>query len=40
MPARSEKQRRYLYMKFGKAWVKAHHFDKVVKKGKRHARSS
>lgn len=27
MPAKSEAQRRYLNMKFGHAWVKAHHFD-------------
>lgn len=27
MPAVSGAQRRYLYAKFGKAWVKAHHFD-------------
>lgn len=27
MPARSEAQRRYLYSKFGAAWVKRHHFD-------------
>lgn len=37
MPAKSEKQRRYLYMKFGKAWVKAHHFDKVEKGRKKRA---
>jgi hypothetical protein len=27
VPAKSDAQRRYLYMKFGKAWVKEHHFD-------------
>lgn len=27
MPARSEAQRRYLYARFGKAWVERHHFD-------------
>jgi hypothetical protein len=27
MPAKSEAQRRYLYAKFGEAWVKKHHFD-------------
>lgn len=27
MPARSQAQRAYLYAKFGKAWVEAHHFD-------------
>jgi hypothetical protein len=27
MPAVSEAQRRYLYAKFGAAWVKRHHFN-------------
>ena len=27
MPAVSEAQRRYLFAKFGKAWVEKHHFD-------------
>ena len=27
MPAKSEAQRRYLYSRFGKAWMKRHHFD-------------
>jgi hypothetical protein len=27
VPAKSVAQRNYLYMKFGKAWVKKHHFD-------------
>lgn len=27
MPAVSEAQRRYLYMKFGPAWVVRHHFN-------------
>jgi hypothetical protein len=27
MPAQSQAQRAYLYMKFGKAWMKKHHFD-------------
>lgn len=27
MPAKSEAQRRYLFSKFGAAWVKKHHFD-------------
>ncbi len=27
MPAKSEKQRRYLNWKFGHDWVKQHHFD-------------
>lgn len=29
MPSKSERQRRYLYARFGKAWVEAHHFDVV-----------
>lgn len=32
MPARSRKQQRYLYRKFGKKWVKRHHFDKIRRK--------
>jgi hypothetical protein len=31
MPAQSQAQRAYLYMKFGSAWVKAHHFDNAGK---------
>lgn len=27
IPARSEAQRRYLYSRFGAAWVRKHHFD-------------
>ena len=27
MPAKSEKQWRYLFVKFGKAWDKRHHFN-------------
>ena len=38
MPSRSEKQRKYLYYKFGAAWVKKHHFNKVVRKKKRKKR--
>lgn len=34
MPARSERQRRFLHAKFGHAWVKKHHYDKVVPKRK------
>lgn len=34
MPSRSQKQRRYLFMKKGPKWVKKHHFDKVVRKKK------
>ena len=29
MPAKSRRQQRYLYSKFGEAWVKAHHFDRI-----------
>jgi hypothetical protein len=29
VPAKSERQRRYLYAKFGAAWVKRHHFDRT-----------
>jgi hypothetical protein len=29
MPAKSDRQRRYLYAKFGAAWVKRHHFDRT-----------
>lgn len=36
MPAKSEAQRRYLYMKFGAAWMKRHHFNN---KGKLPARA-
>jgi hypothetical protein len=34
MPSRSKKQRSYLRRKFGNAWVKRHHFDKVRRKRK------
>jgi hypothetical protein len=27
MPARSQKQRAYLYSRFGDKWVHQHHFD-------------
>lgn len=27
MPAKSQAQRAYLFMKFGPEWVKKHHFD-------------
>ena len=27
MPAKTRRQQRYLYWRFGPAWVKAHHFD-------------
>lgn len=29
MPAKSRRQQMALYAKKGRAWVKAHHFDKV-----------
>lgn len=35
MPAKSNKQRRYLEATKGHKWVKAHHFDKVKKGGKK-----
>lgn len=35
MPSVSDRQRRYLYHKFGPDWVKAHHFDKVDKSKKK-----
>jgi hypothetical protein len=35
MPAKSEKQRRFLNWKFGHAWVKRHHFDNKGKLPKR-----
>jgi hypothetical protein len=33
MPAKTQKQRRFLEAKFGHQWVKAHHFDKVKSSG-------
>lgn len=35
MPAKSRRQQRYLYWKFGEAWVKKHHFDKTEPKKKK-----
>jgi hypothetical protein len=35
MPAASRKQQKYLYAKFGRAWVKKHHFDHLKRKGKK-----
>jgi hypothetical protein len=35
MPAKSQKQRAYLYQKFGANWVKKHHFDNKGKLPKR-----
>jgi hypothetical protein len=41
LPARSQKQREYIYATKGKAWAKKHHFDnkgklpKTAKKGKK-----
>ncbi len=40
MPAKSEKQRRYLNAKFGHAWVKKHHFDNKGKLPERVKKSS
>lgn len=37
MPARSRRQQRYLYARFGEEWVEEHHFDKIAKKGGRRA---
>ena len=31
MPAKSRKQQKMLYARFGEAWVKAHHFDTLAK---------
>jgi hypothetical protein len=30
MPAKSRRQQRYLFAKFGEEWVKQHHFDKLA----------
>jgi hypothetical protein len=27
MPAKSQKQRAYIFQKFGKTWAEKHHFD-------------
>jgi len=42
MPAKSQKQRGFIYSHFGPAWAKKHHFDnpgklpkRVSKKGKK-----
>jgi hypothetical protein len=32
MPAKSRKQQRYLHHRFGHAWVKRHHFDKLKRR--------
>jgi hypothetical protein len=37
MPAKSRKQQKLLFAKFGEQWVKAHHFDKIENKPKRSA---
>jgi hypothetical protein len=34
LPAKSRKQQRALYAKFGSAWVHEHHFDKLAPKAK------
>lgn len=35
MPAKSRKQQRALYAKFGSKWVHAHHFDKLRRRKKK-----
>lgn len=35
MPARSRRQQKYLYAKFGEDWVKKHHFDNKLKDDKK-----
>lgn len=38
MPAKSQKQRGFIYARFGKAWAKRHHFNnkgKLPKRAKR-----
>jgi len=32
MPSKSRKQQRYLFSKFGEAWVRSHHFDELAKR--------
>jgi hypothetical protein len=38
MPAKSQKQRAFLNMKFGHAWTKRHHFDNKGKLPKKAAK--
>lgn len=44
MPSHSERQRRYLFARFGKAWVEKHHFDTLApgapKNPKAHAKKA
>jgi hypothetical protein len=40
MPAKSRKQQKLLFAKFGEQWVKAHHFDKIEGLQKRSAASA
>jgi hypothetical protein len=35
VPAKSDRQRRYLYSRFGKEWVHRHHFDRTENAGAR-----
>lgn len=35
MPAKSRKQQRYLAHRFGWAWVRRHHFNRIKKRRKR-----
>lgn len=37
MPAKSRKQQRYLYARFGSKWVHEHGFDSMTKKHRRKA---
>ncbi len=42
MPARSEKQRKFIFAKFGEAWAKRHHFNnkgKLPKQAKKKGKS-
>jgi len=38
MPARSRRQQRFLYWKFGAAWVKRHHFSTIRRKRRKRRR--
>lgn len=40
MPAKSKAQQRYLYAKFGAAWVAAHHFDNATKNLPNHTKKT
>jgi hypothetical protein len=34
MPAKSRRQQKFLFARFGEAWVRHHHFDRVQKPSK------